>query len=78
MTERAPESRLLTTAEVAERLRRSQRFVVDELRRKNLRGAKYGGGWGIREDDLDTYIEAHMNVTPVRKRTRPPRRRVRG
>lgn len=56
---------LLTPKEAAERLRSSERFVLDELRRKNLRGSKTGAGWRISEDDLAVYVEAHMNVRPV-------------
>lgn len=58
--------RLLTVPEVAETLRRSDRFVLDELRRKNLRGIK-AGGWLISEVDLDVYIDAHANVSKVRR-----------
>lgn len=58
---------LLTVAEAAERLRRSERFVLDELRRKNLRGSKYGGAWSIDPADLDAYRDAHANVTRVRR-----------
>lgn len=58
--------KLLTVPEAAERLRRSERFVLDELRRKNLRGSKFGAGWRIAEVDVDVYIEAHMNVRKVK------------
>lgn len=58
---------LLTVPEAAERLRCSDRFVLDELRRKNLRGSKTGAGWRIAETDIDIYIEAHMNVRAVRR-----------
>lgn len=57
----------LTSREVAERLRMSERFVLDELRRKNLAGAKLGGVWRIAERDLEVYLEAHLNVRPVRR-----------
>jgi excisionase family DNA binding protein len=60
-------STILTVTEAADRLRRSERFVLDELRRKNLRGSKYGGAWSITEDDLDAYREAHANVSRVRR-----------
>lgn len=60
---------LLTVSEVADRLRKSTRFVHDELRRKNLRGSKYGGEWHVNEADLDTYIDAHMNVSKVARRS---------
>lgn len=58
---------ILLVADVAARLRKSERFVLDELRRRNLRGSKYGGEWHVTEDDLDGYIEAHMNVSKVRR-----------
>lgn len=60
---------LLTAKEAAVKLRRSEYFVLTELRRKNLRGAKFGGGWTIKEADLESYVEAHMNVAPVRGRS---------
>lgn len=59
--------KLLTAAEAAEVLRCSERFVKDELRRKNLRGSKTGAGWRIAETDIDVYIEAHANVRRVRR-----------
>lgn len=57
---------LLTTIEVAERLKMSQRFVLDELRRKRLRGSKMGGEWRVSEADLSTYVESSANVSRVR------------
>lgn len=57
----------LTVKEAAERIRRSPRFVLDELRRKNLRGSRYGGAWSIAEDDLETYLAAKANVSKVRR-----------
>tara|TARA_R100001230_G_C5642995_1_gene148906 strand:- start:167 stop:361 length:195 start_codon:yes stop_codon:yes gene_type:complete len=60
--------RMLTVAEAADRLRRSERFVKDELRRKNLRGIKTPAGWTVLETDLDLYIDAHANVSQVRGR----------
>lgn len=62
-------SDFLTVSEVAERLRKSHRFVHDELRRKNLRGAHVGGSWRISAADLRTYIDAHMNVPAVKRRS---------
>lgn len=59
--------RLLTVAEAADALRKSPRFVLDELRRKNLAGSKYGGEWHIDPADLDVYVDAHRNVSRVRK-----------
>jgi hypothetical protein len=60
---------LLTVPEVAggEWLKCSERFVLDELRRKNLRGSKVAGSWRVSEADLLLYIEAHANVRPVRR-----------
>jgi len=58
--------RLLTVPESAERLRKSERFVLDEIRRRNLRASKWGGAWHVTEADLQTYIDAHANVRPVR------------
>lgn len=58
---------LLTVQEVAKRLQCSQRFILDELRRKNMRGSKMGAGWRVNETDLETYVESKANVRPVRK-----------
>lgn len=58
---------LLTVSEVSERLKCSDRFVLDELRRKNLRGSKVAGGWRVNEADVDVYVEAHANVRSVRR-----------
>lgn len=62
-------SALLTVADAAAELRCSQRFVLDELRRKNLRGSKLKGqaGWRIDPADIRTYLDAHANVTRVRR-----------
>ena len=57
---------LLTIPQVAERLQSSERFVYDEIRRKNLRASKVNG-WRIAEDDLETYIDAKANVSRVRR-----------
>lgn len=59
--------RMLTVPDVALILVASERFVLDELRRKNLRGTKLGAGWRITEADLDTYVDAKANVSRVRK-----------
>jgi excisionase family DNA binding protein len=60
---------LMTVSEVAERLRVSERYVLDELRGNNLRGTKLGGraGWRISESDLATYVDAKANVSRVRR-----------
>lgn len=56
----------LTVPEVAQELRCSERFVLDELRRKNLRGSK-APGWRVHTDDLKSYMDAHANVSKVRR-----------
>lgn len=60
-------SDLLTVKEAAELLRRSTRFVAEELRQKRLRGSKYGGSWSIDPADLETYIQSHANFSRVRR-----------
>lgn len=57
---------LLTVREVAERLQASERFVKDEIRRKNLRASKLNH-WRVSETDLQTYIDAKANVSTVRR-----------
>ena len=59
----------LTVPEVAERLRVSERYVLDELRRRNLRGIKLAGraGWRVSEEDIATYLDAKANVSRVRR-----------
>ena len=57
----------LTVPEVAEELRCSERFVVDELRAKSLRGLKIGGRWLVEKADLDRYLSARANIRPVRR-----------
>lgn len=52
---------------VAQILGKSERFVLDEVRRKNLAGSKYGGAWHFAEEDVESYVEAHRNVARVRK-----------
>ena len=59
---------LLTPKDAAEILVCSERFVLDELRRKHLRGSKTGAGWRIDRADLQTYIDAKANVAKVRGR----------
>jgi excisionase family DNA binding protein len=58
---------VLTVPEAAAELRCSVRFVLDELRRKNLRGSKTGAGWRIDPADIRTYLDAHANVTRVKR-----------
>lgn len=58
---------ILTVPEAAAELRVSQRFVLDELRRKNLRGSKTGAGWRIDPADIKTYLDSKANVSRVRR-----------
>lgn len=58
---------LLTVPDAAALLVTSERFILDELRRKHLRGSKTGAGWRISREDLDTYIDAKANVSRVRR-----------
>lgn len=58
---------LLTVREVAARLRASERFVLDEIRRRNLRASKVGLGWRVAVDDLESYLNAKANVSRVRR-----------
>lgn len=59
----------LGVKEAADYLGTAERFVLDELRRKNLRGYKLPGraGWRIDQADLDTYLAAKANVRPVKR-----------
>ena len=59
--------KLLTVEEAAERMRMSRRTVLDELRRKNLRGSKTPSGWRLTEADIDLYLDAHANVRAVKR-----------
>lgn len=60
-------SGILTVSEAAAELKVSERFVLDELRRKNLRGSKTGAGWRIDPADIRTYLDAKANVSRVRR-----------
>ena len=56
---------LLTVQDVASRLQCSQRFVLDELRRKKMRGSKMGAGWRVDEADLEVYVASKANARPI-------------
>lgn len=60
---------LLSVPDVAEKVQRSERWVLDELRAKRMRGAKVGGAWAVKPADLDVYIEERMNMARIRRRT---------
>lgn len=60
---------LLSVPDVARRLRMTADFVRYELRENHLRGSKIGGTWRVRESDLEAYVSARANITPVRGRS---------
>lgn len=55
------DERLLTPAEVAEYLQLAEKTVKDMLRAGRLRGVKVGSFWRVRREDLEQYINDHMN-----------------
>ena len=52
---------MLTVAEVAEQLKRTEEFVRNEIHRKHLRAAKIGRHFNVSPADLAAYIEDRMN-----------------
>lgn len=58
---------LMTVEQVAAKLNRSEYFVRNELKRKNLRGTKIGRHWGVKPSDLEAYVEARMNLSRIRR-----------
>lgn len=58
---------LLTTGEVAERLRTTPRQVTILCHRGDLRGSKPGRAWLVSEGDLQDYLDEKAN-RPRRKR----------
>jgi excisionase family DNA binding protein len=72
------ETQLLTVAEVARRLRQSERVVRDKIASGQLPAVKIGTGprAPIRVDlaELDAWLEAnHNDVTPAERRSNPRR-----
>ncbi|GAB7004435.1 hypothetical protein JCM18899A_19080 [Nocardioides sp. AN3] len=61
--------RRLTVPEAAEIMRASERFILDEIRRKNLRASKMGKRWTISEAEVQRYVDAKANVSLVRGRS---------
>ena len=59
-------SDLLSTEDASRELGMSERYVLDEIRRKNLRASKFGNRWKVDRADLAVYIAAHANVRPVK------------
>jgi len=58
---------LMTTAEVAERLRTTSRQVTIRCAKGEIRASKEGRQWLISEDDLQDYLDEKAN-RPRRKR----------
>lgn len=52
---------MLTVAEVAKVLKRTETFVRSEIARKHLRAAKIGRQFNVAPADLESYIENRMN-----------------
>lgn len=48
---------MLTTAAVAEELGVSPRLVTEMIRRGDLRGARVGRTWRVRQTDLDAFLD---------------------
>ena len=57
----ATEDAILTTSEVALRVRVIEETVLRLLRAGDLRGFKVGASWRIYESDLEDYIRTHAN-----------------
>ena len=55
------EKKLLTPAQVAERLQNHERTVTRWLRDGYLRGFKLGKEWRISPADLNAFMEEHAN-----------------
>ncbi len=53
--------KLLTPADVADRLQVNKRTVTQWLRKGHLRGFKVGKEWRISPDDLQAFLEASAN-----------------
>jgi excisionase family DNA binding protein len=51
------DQRLLTPAQVADRLQISRVTVMDYLRKGRLKGHRVGKLWRIKEEDLEAFLE---------------------
>ncbi len=56
------EERLLTPAQIADRLQVKERTVVQWLRIGRMRGFKVGKEWRISPDDLTAFLEDKANI----------------
>jgi excisionase family DNA binding protein len=57
------EKKLLTPAQVAERLQVTERTVYTWLRGGRLRGLRAGRLWRVREEDLEAFLGAGTKGT---------------
>jgi excisionase family DNA binding protein len=62
--------RMLTTAEVAERLRTTARQVTIRCAKGEIRAIKEGRQWLVSEDDLADYLDEKANRPRRRRRNR--------
>lgn len=60
---------LLTTFEVAQRLKVSVYYVRQQIRRGRLRAIRVGKGWKVREDDLTLFL-ATLSGKPLASTTK--------
>jgi excisionase family DNA binding protein len=59
------DERLLTPAQVAERVQVAPLTVMGWLRKGNLKGVKAGRFWRIRESDLEAFLKADVEDDPL-------------
>ena len=61
MATSSPRPRLLTPNEVAEQLRVSSMTVYRLIKAGDLRAARIGKSFRIREDDVDSYLQSRFS-----------------
>ncbi len=76
-TEHSPPG-VLTVDQVAARFQLSAKTIYRALERGQLRAAKFGSAWRIRETDADAWFDGSVpqratHTTPVRRRGASPR-----
>ncbi len=59
------EDRLLTTREVADELRRSERWVINQIQAGELQAIDLGKGYRVYRSELDRYLKSKQ--TPRKK-----------
>ena len=52
---------MLTVSDVAKKLSLKKETIRKYLRKGELKGAKFGTKWRIKEEDLEKFIEDNMN-----------------